>query len=178
MRRSTADNRKRGQPSTGVRPTWRGTKPATSSGRGTMAAFTEGKRTVPLAGTGLGVRFPKGKSGPNFRNRPSPPGACKSGVSAPKLPYDLSSKVAEKFPKGKSCKLLYTGIASNQVLTVPSEGRFRGGMWSWRRYARRVVESADGKPAWLERQVRAVMAIALAAGRNLAPSRPSHPGHC
>ena len=95
---------------------------STSSGRGTTAAFTEGKSTVLLAGTGLGVRFPKGKSGPNFRNRPSPPGACKSGISAPKIPYDLSSKVAEKFPKGKSCKLLYTGIASDVALAVSSAG--------------------------------------------------------
>ncbi len=78
---STADKRKRGQGSTGVCPTWRGTKPATSSGRGTTAAFTEGKRTAPLAGTGLGVRFPKGKWAGNFRNRRSLPSACKHGVS-------------------------------------------------------------------------------------------------
>lgn len=71
-----------GQRFTRVCPTWRGTTPAKSSSKGTTATFTMDESTAPLAGTGLGVRFPKGKWAGNFRNRPSPLSAYKHGVSA------------------------------------------------------------------------------------------------
>ena len=83
-----------------------------SSGEGKAAALTRGNRPVLLAGSGLGIRFPKGNSPPIFRNRPLPEIACKRGKSARFLPYVLSSKRAEKFPKGNPMESLYTGMAS------------------------------------------------------------------
>ena len=93
-------------------------------GGGAHQGQPRGNRAAPLAETGLGIRFPKGKSTPIFRNRPLPEIAGKRSKSARLLPYVLSSKGAEKFPKGKSEELLYTGIASNPASVAAPGGGF------------------------------------------------------
>ena len=90
------------------------------------AAFTGGNQSASLAGTGLGIRCPKGKSVPTFRNRPLPEIACKLRNLARLVPYVLSSKGAKKFPKGKLWQFLYTGMTSN------GPGRVLGGAISRR----------------------------------------------
>ena len=84
--------------------------------------FAEANRPAPLAGTGPEIRCPKGKSVPAFRNRPLPQIARKRGDLGRLVPYGLSSKWVEKFPKGNRRQFLYTGMTSNPALVGPRMG--------------------------------------------------------
>ena len=83
--------------------------------------------------SGLEICFPKGNSAQTFRNRILLEVACKQRSSARTVPYVLSSKWVEKFPKGKLWQFLYTGITWYMVRSGSPDGTFDGGMRDCRR---------------------------------------------